>query len=90
MHDDLQRGDRIALVRTTDPHTRLKPGELGTITRIDAHPFPDIAIRWDSGSTLSMLPDEGDEIELVHRDERPEIEQTLYGQYTRADLTDRP
>jgi hypothetical protein len=28
-----RRGDRIALVRTDDPGTRLRPGDQGTVTR---------------------------------------------------------
>jgi Domain of unknown function (DUF4314) len=31
-----QRGDRIALERTTDPHTRLQPGDQGTVTGYDS------------------------------------------------------
>jgi len=30
-----QRGDRIALEHTTDPHTRLQPGDEGTVTSYD-------------------------------------------------------
>ena len=30
-----QRGDRIALEYTTDPHTRLRPGDEGTVTGYD-------------------------------------------------------
>ena len=30
-----QRGDRIALVATDDPDTRLRPGDQGTVTRWD-------------------------------------------------------
>ena len=30
-----QRGDRVALVRTDDPDTRLRPGDQGTVTRWD-------------------------------------------------------
>jgi hypothetical protein len=30
-----QRGDRIALVRTADPYTRLQPGDTGTVTGCD-------------------------------------------------------
>jgi hypothetical protein len=26
-------GDRVRLVATTDPHTRLKPGDVGVVTR---------------------------------------------------------
>ena len=45
-----QPGDRVALTATDDPHTRLRPGDQGTVTRWDpAHSQLDI--RWDSGST---------------------------------------
>ena len=30
-----QPGDRVALVRTDDPDTRLRPGDQGTVTRWD-------------------------------------------------------
>src|SRR5215831_3090072 len=30
-----QRGDRVALVHTSDPHTRLAPGAAGTVTGYD-------------------------------------------------------
>jgi hypothetical protein len=30
-----QRGDRVALVATDDPDTRLRPGDQGTVTRWD-------------------------------------------------------
>lgn len=62
---DFQRGDRIELVWTTDKHTRLQPGDCGTVTYVDD--CNTIGIRWDNGSSLSMLPDEGDEIRLIER-----------------------
>ena len=61
-----QPGDRIALVRTDDPGTRLRPGDQGTVTRWD----PDcgqLDVKWDSGSTLTMLPREGDQVRLLAR-----------------------
>lgn len=45
---------RIRLISTTDPHTRLRPGDQGTVTDID--PTGTVMVRWDSGSTLGMLP----------------------------------
>jgi hypothetical protein len=30
-----QRGDRIALKHTADPHTQLRPGDEGTVTSYD-------------------------------------------------------
>ena len=59
-----QRGDRVALVHTGDPHTRLRPGDQGTVTRWDpAH--GQLGVRWDSGSTLAMLLADGDRVRLI-------------------------
>jgi hypothetical protein len=48
-----QRGDPIALEYTADPHTRLQPGDQGTVTSYDPKlgPFPTAAcvttpLRW--------------------------------------------
>ena len=41
-----QRGDRIALVHTTDPYTRLTPGPAGTVTGYDDRPG-QLAVAWD-------------------------------------------
>jgi len=61
-----QRGDRVALVATDDPDTRLRPGDQGTVTRWDPAQ-EQLHVRWDSGSTLSMLPGEGDQVRLIAR-----------------------
>jgi len=59
-----QPGDRVILIATSDPYTRLTPGTRGTVTgRDDLH--GQIHIAWDDGSTLSMLPAEGDQIRLI-------------------------
>jgi len=51
-------GDRIELVHTTDPYTRLEPGDLGTVRRYD--PLLEyLYVDWDSGSRLTLLPDAG-------------------------------
>ncbi len=58
-----QRGDRIVLVHTSDPHTRLVPGTAGTVTGYD----PDLGqldMAWDDGS-LSMLLRDGDQVRLI-------------------------
>lgn len=59
-----QPGDRIALEYTDDPHTRLRPGDEGTVTRWDPAQG-QLDVRWDSGSTLSMLLNDGDRVRLV-------------------------
>jgi hypothetical protein len=53
-------------VRTDDPDTRLRPGDQGTVTRWDPAQ-EQLHVRWDSGSTLSMLPGEGDQVRLIAR-----------------------
>lgn len=58
------RGDRVALEHTTDPHTRLQPGDEGTVTSYDPK-HGQLNITWDSGSTLAMLPAEGDRVRLL-------------------------
>ena len=61
---DYQPGDRIALVFTADPYTKLQPGDEGTVTRCDEN-FDQLSVRWDSGSTLSMLLSSGDRVRKV-------------------------
>ena len=62
-----QPGVRVELVHTTDTDTRLVPGDQGTVQRYrDSEDMgPEVGIRWDSGSNLSMLLDEGDIIRVV-------------------------
>jgi hypothetical protein len=59
-----QPGQRVALVHTSDPHTRLRPGDTGTVRRHDQR-RNIVEVTWDSGSTLSMCLDAGDRIEPV-------------------------
>ena len=56
-----QRGDRIVLVHTSDPHTRLVPGTAGTVTGYDTR-LGQLAVAWDDGSTLAMLLHDGDQV----------------------------
>jgi Domain of unknown function (DUF4314) len=60
------KGDYVELVRTTDPHTRLKPGDRGTVRRLN-HVLNEAHVQWDSGSNLIMLLGEGDRIRLVEK-----------------------
>ena len=59
-----ERGDRVALEHTDDPDTRLRPGDEGTVTRY-APGLGQLDVHWDSGSTLSMLLNEGDRVRLI-------------------------
>lgn len=56
-----QPGQRVALVHTSDPHSRLRAGDTGTVRRHDQRQNI-VEVAWDSGSTLSMCPDDGDRI----------------------------
>jgi hypothetical protein len=64
VRDPYRPGDRIALEETSDPHTRLRPGDEGTVTRYDPK-SGQLDVRWDSGSTLSMLLNDGDRVRPI-------------------------
>ena len=51
---------RITLNRTSDPHTKLKPGDKGTLKSSRVDPWGDrvISVNWDSGSSLSLISGE--------------------------------
>jgi Domain of unknown function (DUF4314) len=68
---ELTPGDRVALVATTDPYTRLRPGDRGTVTSVTDRPEPTIEVQWDDGSTLAILPDAGDQLRLLPSDADP-------------------
>jgi Domain of unknown function (DUF4314) len=59
-----ERGDRIVLEHTDDEYTQLRSGDLGTVTGYDAA-RSELYVRWDSGSTLTMLLGSGDRVRLV-------------------------
>jgi Domain of unknown function (DUF4314) len=58
-----QTGDRVALVHTSDPHTRLIPGTAGTVTGHDDR-HGQLNVAWDDRSSLSMLLYDGDQVRL--------------------------
>ena len=59
-----ESGDRVALEHTDDPDTRLRPADEGSVTRYTPG-LGQLGVNWDSGSTLSMLLDEGDRVRLI-------------------------
>ncbi|MGW3657157.1 DUF4314 domain-containing protein [Streptomyces sp. NPDC005151] len=59
-----QPGQRVALVITTDPHTELRPGDEGTVRSYNPA-LQQLNVTWDSGSRLSMLLDDGDEVSVL-------------------------
>lgn len=75
MLDRTNEGRRVALVRCSDPYTKMEPGEEGTYrwrNRLqygqDQH-----SIDWDSGSSLMMIEGE-DSFRFIDRDrDREEV-----------------
>lgn len=59
---------RIQLVKTLDPYTELKPGDLGTIEYVIKNNMIEdqISVQWDNGSNLMMLIGLDDYIILDH------------------------
>jgi hypothetical protein len=56
-----KRGTRIELVHTNDPYTKLRNGDRGTILYSRDDGFSEsISVEWDDGSSLSLIPAEGD------------------------------
>ncbi len=51
---------RIRLVSTSDPYTRLRAGDEGEVTKTYTDAFGDrvLNVKWDSGSTLSLIDGE--------------------------------
>lgn len=63
---DVRRGDRIRLVYTPDPHTRLRPGAEGTVADVDS--TGTVHVDWDDGSQLGMVRAAGDRFEVIGRE----------------------
>ncbi len=59
-----EKGQRVALVYTDDPHTLLRPGDEGTVVR-HHESIHTVDVDWDCGSRLSMCLDAGDRIQLL-------------------------
>ena len=51
-----QAGTRIVLIAMDDPYAKLKPGDMGTVEGVDD--AGQIMMRWDIGSSLSLIPGE--------------------------------
>ena len=57
--DPYQPGDRVALVATDDPGTRLRPGDQGTVTRWDPRhgQFSDYSAPFDASELRFYVDD---------------------------------
>ena len=61
-----QPGERVELVHTDDPDTRLRPGDTGTVTRHQQATTGEVVhVAWDDGSRLMMCLDAGDRIRRI-------------------------
>lgn len=67
--DGLEVGDRIRMIHTDDPYTALVAGAEGSVTGGQTGDFPAIWVRWDSGSTMGLIPGR-DRYELLTTKER--------------------
>jgi hypothetical protein len=54
MTPESRPGDRLRLICTTDPHTRLSAGALGTVRFIDG--CGTVHVAWDDGHVLGLIP----------------------------------
>ncbi|WP_432983184.1 DUF4314 domain-containing protein [Dactylosporangium sp. CA-233914] len=54
-------GDRVTLIRCSDPYTAIKPGTLGTVTLVDS--AGTTHVRWDNGIQLGLV--NGEDIFVV-------------------------
>ena len=62
------KGARIELVSLNDPYSMLRAGDLGTVVAVheaSERQQRKVSVMWDSGSRLSLLPDEGDQFQIV-------------------------
>lgn len=60
----VEKGTRVRLIRCNDQYTKLRPGEKGTVSCIDA--LGTVHVHWDSGSRLGLIPNDDEfDIDLV-------------------------
>jgi len=66
--DDLI-GKRIRLISTSDPYTKRKYGDTGTVTEVIqvGEAFTQLWIRWDDTNDLglALVPETGDQWEII-------------------------
>ena len=51
-----EKGTRVELIHMDDPWSNLVPGDQGTVVGVDD--AGQIMMRWDNGSSLSLIPGE--------------------------------
>lgn len=64
--DRSNAGRRVELISTTDPYTKLKPGDKGTYEMALRDPWGDQhCIKWDNGSNLMLVSGSGDSFKFI-------------------------
>lgn len=58
-----ERGDRVKLIHVNDPHTKLAPGTLGTVTSVDS--LGTVHVKWDDGHHLGLVAEAGDAYRVI-------------------------
>lgn len=53
IRDSYPKGTRVELISMNDPYTKLKPGDRGTVSRVDD--IGTIFVHWDCGSGLGVV-----------------------------------
>ena len=56
-------GQRVRFMRSSDPYTKLQYGDEGVVITVDD--LGTVHIKWDNGSTLGMITEEGDRFQIV-------------------------
>ena len=56
-------GKRVRFMRSSDPYTKLIFGYEGVVMTVDD--LGTVHIKWDNGSTLGMVTEEGDRFQIV-------------------------
>lgn len=56
-------GKRVRFLRSSDPYTKLVHGDEGVVVSVDD--LGTVHIKWDNGSTLGMIAEEGDRFQTV-------------------------
>ena len=61
-------GDRIRLVHMPDDPDPIPAGSEGVVTNVTTGPLAQIAVAWENGRSLALVP-EVDVFEIIGRDE---------------------
>ncbi len=63
-----QKGDRVRLIHVNDGYTKLRSGALGTVTKWQEDvmgEYDQLHVAWDDGSRLGLIPQAGDQWEII-------------------------